>query len=152
MDLKRIFRGWVLAILFVAIILVILYKLVNTGPQYKLVPTSQAVAAIDQGRVRSVTLTDVNQTIQLTTNTGANWESSWVGAQGVQLADTLQKQVASGKLPASAYTVKVPKGSSFWTLIFSYLPFLVIFLLFMVFLNQMQGGGSRVMNFGKSKA
>ena len=48
--------------------------------------------------------------------------------------------------------MKVPKSSSFWTLIFSYLPFLVIFLLFMVFLNQMQGGGSRVMNFGKSKA
>ncbi len=38
MDLKRIFRGWVLAIIFVAIILVILYKLVNTGPEYKLVP------------------------------------------------------------------------------------------------------------------
>ncbi len=51
-----------------------------------------------------------------------------------------------------AYNVKVPRSSSFWTLIFSYLPFLIIFLLFMVFLNQMQGGGSRVMNFGKSKA
>jgi cell division protease FtsH len=152
MDLKRIFRGWVLAILFVAIILVILYKLVNTGPAYKLVPTSQAIAAIDSGNVKSVTLTDVDQSIQLTTKTGANWQSSWVGAQGTQAANTLQKQVESGKLPASAYTVKVPKSSGFWTLIFSYLPFLIIFLLFMVFLNQMQGGGSRVMNFGKSKA
>jgi cell division protease FtsH len=152
MDLKRIFRGWVLAILFVAIILVILYKLVNTGPQYKLVPTSQAVAAIESGQVKSVTLTDVDQMIQLTTKTGANWQSSWVGAQGTQLANDLQKQVAKGTLDKSAYTVKVPKSSSFWTLIFSYLPFLIIFLLFMVFLNQMQGGGSRVMNFGKSKA
>ena len=156
MDLKRIFRGWVLAILFVAIILVILYKLVNTGPQYKLVPTSQAIAAIQSGNVKAVTLTDVDQTIQLTVksgpNAGQNWESSWVGAQGTQLADNLQAQVHKGTLSASAYTVKVPKSSSFWTLIFSYLPFLVIFLLFMVFLNQMQGGGSRVMNFGKSKA
>ncbi len=155
MDLKRIFRGWVLAILFVAIILVILYKLVNTGPQYKLVPTSQAIAAIQAGDVKNVTLTDVDQTIQLTT-TGKlgtqNWQSSWVGAQGSQIANDLQQQVHAGKLPPTAYTVKVPKSSSFWTLIFSYLPFLVIFLLFMVFLNQMQGGGSRVMNFGKSKA
>ena len=46
----------------------------------------------------------------------------------------------------------MPKGSSFWTLILGWLPFLAIFLLFFVFLNQMQGGGSRVMNFGKSKA
>jgi cell division protease FtsH len=152
MDLKRIFRGWVLAILFVAIILVILYKLVNTGPQYKLVPTSQAINAIQTGNVKSVTLTDVDQTIQLTTKNGANWQSSWVGAQGSQIANDLQQKVTNGQLPPSAYTVKVPKSSSFWTLIFSYLPFLIIFLLFMVFLNQMQGGGSRVMNFGKSKA
>jgi cell division protease FtsH len=152
MDLKRIFRGWVLAILFVAIILVILYKLVNTGPEFKLVPTSQAVAAIESGNVKSVTLTDVDQTIQLTTKSGANWESSWVGNQGTQLANDLQKQVSAGTLKPTSYNVKVPKSSSFWTLIFSYLPFLIIFLLFMVFLNQMQGGGSRVMNFGKSKA
>jgi cell division protease FtsH len=152
MDLKRIFRGWVLAILFVAIILVILYKLVNTGPQYKLMPTSQVVAAIQQGNVKSVTLTDVDQMIQLTTKNGQNWEASWVGAQGTQLATDLQNQVKAHTLAANAYTVKVPKSSSFWTLIFSYLPFLIIFLLFMVFLNQMQGGGSRVMNFGKSKA
>jgi cell division protease FtsH len=152
MDLKRIFRGWVLAILFVAIILVILYKLVNTGPTYTQVPTSQAIAAIDSGNVKSVTLTDVDQIIQLTTKSGANWESSWVGFQGTQLANTIQQQVKSGKLPSNVLTVKVPKSSGFWTLIFSYLPFLIIFLLFMVFLNQMQGGGSRVMNFGKSKA
>ncbi|HEY2076956.1 MAG TPA: ATP-dependent zinc metalloprotease FtsH [Streptosporangiaceae bacterium] len=145
MDLKRIFRGWVLAILFVAIILVILYKLVNTGPQYKLVNTSQAIAAIESGQVKSATLTDVDQTIQLTTKNGQNLEASWVGAQGQQLANRMQAEHVS-------YNVKVPKSSSFWTLIFSYLPFLIIFLLFMVFLNQMQGGGSRVMNFGKSKA
>ena len=155
MDLKRIFRGWVLAILFVAIILVILYKLVSTGPQYQLVPTSQAILAIQRGQVALVTLTDVDQTIQLTTKGSLgthNWQASWVGSQGTQLANDLQKQVAAGTLSKTAYTVKVPKSSSFWTLIFSYLPFLIIFLLFMVFLNQMQGGGSRVMNFGKSKA
>ena len=92
MDLKRIFRGWVLAILFVAIILVILYKLVNTGPTYKLVNTSQAIAAIDSGQVRSATLTDVDQTIQLTTKSGQNLEASWVGAQGTQLANKMQAE------------------------------------------------------------
>jgi len=152
MDLKRIFRGWVLAILFVAIILVILFRLVNTSPQYTQVPTSQVISAIEAGNVKTVTLTDVDQTIQLTTSNGHNWAASWVGGQGTQLANILQQQVKAGKLPANAYTVKVPKSSSFWTLVFSYLPFLIIFLLFMVFLNQMQGGGSRVMNFGKSKA
>ncbi|HYK26632.1 MAG TPA: ATP-dependent zinc metalloprotease FtsH [Streptosporangiaceae bacterium] len=145
MDLKRIFRGWVLAILFVAIILVILYKLVNTGQQYKLVNTSQVITQINNSNVKSATLTDTDQTIQITTKGGSNLEASWVGNQGQQLATKMQDAGIN-------YNVKVPKSSSFWTLIFSYLPFLIIFLLFMVFLNQMQGGGSRVMNFGKSKA
>jgi cell division protease FtsH len=152
MDLRRIFRGWVLAILFVAIILVILYKLVNTGQEYTQVTTSQAIHAIQTGNVKSVTLTDVDQIIQLTTKKNQNWEASWVGNQGFWLAGTLQHMVDKGTIPRTAYNVKVPRSSSFWTLVFTYLPFLIIFLLFMVFLNQMQGGGSRVMNFGKSKA
>ena len=130
------FRGWLLAILFVVVVFVILYKLVNTGAQYKQVSTSQAVAAINAGNVRSVTLTDVDQTIQLTTKSGQNWEASWVGSQGIQLADTLQSKVAAGTLPQGVYNVKVPKGSSFWALVFSYLPFLIIFVLFLAFLNQ----------------
>ena len=46
----------------------------------------------------------------------------------------------------------MPKSSSVWSLILGWLPFLVIILIFFLMLNQMQGGGSRVMNFGKSKA
>ena len=95
MDLKRIFRGWVLAILFVAIILVILYKLVNTGTEYKQVNTSQVIAQIDKGNVKSATLTDVNQTIQVTTINGQNLEASWVGAQGTQLANQMQNERTS---------------------------------------------------------
>src|SRR5690606_10765404 len=38
---------------------------------------------------------------------------------------------------------------SFFTMI---IPFVIIFILFFFLLNQAQGGGSRVMNFGKSKA
>src|SRR5215475_4144810 len=112
MDLKRIFRGWVLAILFVAIILVILFRLVNTSPQYQQVATSRAIAAIEAGNVKSVTLTDVDQTIQLTTKSGQNWEASWVGAQGSQLANDLQKLVANHQLPADAYPAKVPNSST----------------------------------------
>ncbi|MDQ0163397.1 ATP-dependent zinc metalloprotease FtsH [Aeribacillus alveayuensis] len=40
-----------------------------------------------------------------------------------------------------------------WVTFFtSIIPFVIIFILFFFLLNQAQGGGSRVMNFGKSKA
>lgn len=45
------------------------------------------------------------------------------------------------------------KGTSGWVTFFtSIIPFVIIFILFFFLLNQAQGGGSRVMNFGKSKA
>ena len=56
------------------------------------------------------------------------------------------------KPPSQGWNVEVPKSSSVWSLILGWLPFLVIILIFFLMLNQMQGGGSRVMNFGKSKA
>lgn len=48
---------------------------------------------------------------------------------------------------------KAPQQSNGWvSFITSIIPFIIIFILFFFLLNQAQGGGSRVMNFGKSKA
>ncbi|MGM0831115.1 MAG: ATP-dependent zinc metalloprotease FtsH [Bacillota bacterium] len=45
------------------------------------------------------------------------------------------------------------KETSGWVSFFTtIIPFVIIFILFFFLLNQAQGGGSRVMNFGKSKA
>lgn len=45
------------------------------------------------------------------------------------------------------------KSDSVWLTFFtSIIPFVIILLLFFFLLNQAQGGGSRVMNFGKSRA
>lgn len=59
------------------------------------------------------------------------------------------KQVAA----ASKVEVMPAKETSGWVTFFtSIIPFIIIFILFFFLLNQAQGGGSRVMNFGKSKA
>lgn len=48
---------------------------------------------------------------------------------------------------------KQEQQTSGWVTFFtSIIPFVIIFILFFFLLNQAQGGGSRVMNFGKSKA
>lgn len=61
------------------------------------------------------------------------------------------------QLHEAAKTAKVDllpaKETSGWVTFFtSIIPFIIIFILFFFLLNQAQGGGSRVMNFGKSKA
>ncbi|MGH8938107.1 MAG: ATP-dependent metallopeptidase FtsH/Yme1/Tma family protein, partial [Actinomycetes bacterium] len=50
------------------------------------------------------------------------------------------------------YTDDVPHQSWFVSLLVTLLPIILIVAIFLFFLNQMQGGGSRVMQFGKSKA
>ncbi|MBP1932481.1 ATP-dependent zinc metalloprotease FtsH [Ammoniphilus resinae] len=63
----------------------------------------------------------------------------------------LLKQIEAAKVQKEVYEEQ--KGESVWlTFLTSIIPFVIIFILFFFLLNQAQGGGSRVMNFGKSKA
>jgi cell division protease FtsH len=147
MDLKRYFRGPFVAVLVMLLVFFVVYEYASSGTPYTPADTSKVVSLIESGQVKSALLIDKDQTIEITTKSGAKYETSWVGNQGQQLATQLQTH-----LPPQGYNVQVPKGSSVWSLILGLLPYLLIVLFFVFMLNQMQGGGSRVMNFGKSKA
>ena len=151
MDLKRYFRGPFVAVLVVLLVFFFLYRYASSGASYKQADTYQVISLINQHKVKSALLIDTDQTIQITTKSGQSLQASWVGSQGTQLANSLQAAYAKGELP-QGYNVQVPKGSSIWGLLISWLPFLLLILIFLFMLNQMQGGGSRVMNFGKSRA
>jgi cell division protease FtsH len=144
MDLKRIFRSWMLVILLVFVLLVVVLKFTGSN-QYRQVPTSQVMQLVTQHNVKSAILNVPTQVIQVTTNSGKNLEATWVGNQDNQITRVLQNS-------GTSYDVKNPQGNSLLNVLLGWLPFIVIFLLFFVFMNQMQGGGSRVMNFGKSRA
>src|SRR5215470_16995879 len=139
MDLKRYFRGPFVAVLVMLLLFFIVFAYANRGATYTATTTSRVVEDILQGRVQSATLIDKNQTIQIVTKDGKHLQANWVGNQGQQLAQELQKNPPSG-----GYNVQVPSGNTVIGVIFSFLPYILII--------QMQGGGSRVMNFGKSKA
>src|SRR6266849_11087769 len=152
MDLKRIFRGWMLAILLVFVLLIVVLKFVGSGQAYAQAPTSLVVRLIETGKIRSAILNDNTQVVQIITRDGRALEATWVGNQGTALANMLQRQADSPKGLPDGYTVKNPQSNSLLSVLLGWLPFIVIFLLFFVFLNQVQGGGSRVLNCGKSRA
>ncbi len=66
MDLKRIFRSWMLVILLVFVLLVVVLKFTGSN-QYRTVPTSQVMQLIQQGKVRSAILNVPTQVVQITT-------------------------------------------------------------------------------------
>ncbi len=161
MELRRFFRAPLLLIAVAVLLLLFVLDYANSGSSYQQVRhLRDRQASSMQGQVKSALITDKNQTIQITTKktiqigteSGTEWEASWVSGQGLQLANELQAQVAKGTLPADGYNVTIPKSNALLDLIPTALIYLVIFLLFFFMLSQMQGGGSRVMNFGKSRA
>src|SRR5580658_5405159 len=150
MDLKRIFRGWMLAILLVFVLLVVVLKFTGSST-YTKQSTAYVYKLVQDHQVKSAILNVPTQVIQVTAKNGQQYQAVWAGNQQDQLASALQSQYDKGQLPGD-YTVNDPQGNSLLSVLLGWLPFIVIFLLFFVFMNQMQGGGSRVMNFGKSRA
>jgi cell division protease FtsH len=145
MDLKRYFRGPFVAVLVMLLLFFIVFTYANHGSSYTPKDTSQIVTLINSGKVKSALLVDKSQMIQVTTTSNQRYESDWVGNQGQSLAHLLEVRNVD-------YNVQVPSGSSVIDVLFNFLPYILIILFFFFLMNQMQGGGSRVMNFGKSKA
>ena len=68
-----------------------------------------------------------------------------------EFADELVQEIGDANPPIDLEVDQ--QEDSMWTsLLFSLLPMIVLFGLFLFVLNSMQGGGSRVMQFGKAKA
>ncbi|HEY3686673.1 MAG TPA: ATP-dependent zinc metalloprotease FtsH [Streptosporangiaceae bacterium] len=151
MDFKRYFRGPLLWILMIGLLVIVVYQFFGNSDTYKDTDTAKIVQTIEQNKAKSAKIIDKDQKIQVTTTDGRNLQASWVSGQGIELQRLLQQKYDQGKL-SQGYSVTVPKQSVVLSLLLSFLPILVVVLIFLFIMNQMQGGGSRVMNFGKSKA
>jgi cell division protease FtsH len=154
MNLKRIFRGpliWIV-LAVVAVGLLIDFSTRLSGG-YKEAPTSTVVALINGTEPLSeVTLIDREQTIEVTQKDAAQTrlKATWVGDQSGQLIDRLNQRVADKTL--DSWQGENPQPSFFSNLLATLIPFILIAVVFFFLLNSVQGGGSRVMQFGKSKA
>ena len=115
------------------------------------VDTSVAISQIQSGSVDTATITDRDQVLELVLKNGDTVRSTYVSGQGIVLQEILQVKADSGALPGG-YNVVVPSENIFFTLIISLIPFILLVLIMVFIFSQMQGGGSKLMQFGKSKA
>ncbi len=81
MDLKRIFRSWMLVILLVFVLLIVVLKFTGSN-QYRTVQTSQVMRLVNNDQVKSAILNVPTQVVQVTTKSGQNLEATWVGNSG----------------------------------------------------------------------
>jgi cell division protease FtsH len=150
MDVKRIFRGpWFWIVLFVVAVLLAMQYLVPNGG-YEEVETSTMADYIEQGEVKEITFVDNDQEIRATLDDDREVLAYWVDGQQEGLLEATAAQVDEGTI--DKYNSENPQPSLLGQFLVTFLPFLLIIALFIFLMNQVQGGGGRVMQFAKSKA
>jgi cell division protease FtsH len=151
MDMKRIVRGpWLwIGLAGLGVIIALQYLVPNGG--YTEIETSKMTSYINQGEVKKITFVDGgDQEIRAELDNGKKVLSHWVDGQQVGLVDQVQKQVDAKQI--KDFNAKVPQPSLLGSLAATILPFIIIVVIFLFLMNQVQGGGGRVMQFAKSKA
>jgi len=159
MDLKRLARGPIAWILAIVVAVVVLSQVVSRPSSYKGVDLTQIESEIANHQVKSVTLRDKEQRVEVQLKDGVDTDKPKQSAQypdlyGSQLVSLVTEANTDRPSGAEATTLKtiITKQSTLLGFFFAILPFLLLGAIFIFFVNQMQGGGSRVMQFGKSKA
>ena len=95
--------------------------------------------------IESVEIKTSDNTINVVEKDGTEYKTGYPDFTQQTLVNTLEQQDIKT-------TVAGKGGGGILSLLTYILPFLLIFGFWFFLMNQMQGGGSRVMNFGKSKA
>ena len=143
--MSRFFKSAAFPILIVVVLAFFAQKLISPGDRQKDPNYSQFITQVENGQVESVTLNTKNNRVDVELDSGRKYQTAFLNDTEQNLVNTLQANDVQ-------VTVK-PKGGSGWLTALTYILPFVIFLLFWLFIiNQMQGGGSKVMSFGKSRA
>ncbi|BEP14318.1 ATP-dependent zinc metalloprotease FtsH [Acidothermaceae bacterium B102] len=149
MDLKRYFRGPVVWVIVLAFVGLALLHFVSVGDAPKAVSTAAVDKAIVSQTVVKATIKDKEQLVVLKLKSGESIQASYPVDYDTTMLNEIKKYCTS---PTCDYTTTVSHDSVLSSLFFSIFPIIVVVGLLLFFMNQMQGGGSRVMNFGKAKA
>jgi len=147
MEVKRFTRGPFLWILIALLGVLIVSQVIASAGGPKQVDTSTVIAALQDGTVEKATLVDREQRIEATLDNGDEVRAEYIEQQGTLLTNLLNENP-----PPKGYNSEVPTTGLLVTLLVNFLPILLLVGLLFFFLNSMQGGGNKVMQFGKSKA
>ncbi len=117
---------------------------------------NEIVQVVQQGNVEQITLQIQSGTYLVTGEYKAKsaTEKGETFMGRAPLADYAMKELTDlSKEKGFVVNIKKMPGQSFWlTFLTSIIPFIIMFVLFFFLINQAQGGGGKVMNFGKSRA
>jgi len=149
-TLKSLIRGPLPYVLVGSLIVVIGISLL-TASGFRPVSTQQGLELLKDNQARSVTIIDGEQRVDMELRSsfdglGTQVQFYYVAPRGEEII------AAVSNSDVAEFTDEVPQTNWFVSLLGLLLPFVIIGLIFWFLLSSMQGGGSRIMQFGKSRA
>jgi cell division protease FtsH len=142
---RRFFKSAAFPILLVVILAFVAQRLIGTGHGTPPPSYNEFLTQIERGQVDKVTINTKDNTLDVTQTDGSQYSTGYPDNTEQSLVNSLQRSHVTTD-------VKGRGGSSLLSILTYILPFILFFGFWIFLMNQMQGGGSRVMNFGKSRA
>ena len=151
MNARRFTRGPAIWII-VAVLFLWIGASLFAGTGIQRIDTSDGLALLAGGTVEQAKIVDGAQRVDLVLteefeDKGMQVQFFYVAPQGPGVVEAI-----AAADPEGGYNSEVPQTSWWVSLLSLLLPFIIILGLFWFLMTRMQGGGSRVMQFGKSKA
>jgi cell division protease FtsH len=145
--LRRFFRSAAFPILIVVVLAFFAQRLISPNEGTEPPTYNEFLQQVNSGQIEEVTFNTKDNTLNVKETNGDEYETGFLDSADsqAQLQNTLERQDVK-------YDIKGKGGSSLLSLLTYILPFLLFFAFWIFLMNQMQGGGSRVMSFGKSRA
>src|SRR6202171_1004280 len=149
--MSRFFKSAAFPILIVVVLAFLAVKLVNPGSSNHRPHSYQTLVGseLPKGEVKSVEIKNKGKAIEVQLNAKGNkekYEAGFIDQAAPQLISQLEKT------PGVQFNVESEKSSALLSLLTYIIPFVLFFGFWIFLMNQVQGGGSKVMSFGKSRA
>ena len=145
--MSRFFKSAAFPILIVVVLAFFAQKLIGSsshGPNYTF---GNLLQQLDTKQVKSLSLDQKANSANVTLIGGQKYSVGYPDSYAPQLIKDAEFDVPQGGFNVQS------KSSNGWLSLLTYILPFVIFIGFWIFLmNQVQGGGSKVMSFGKSRA
>lgn len=155
MNVKKLLKGPYIWIIVVVVLIGVALSTMLGGSQTK-INTSEGFSLLKADKVVSAKVFGSEGRVDMVLKDDYTTESGQKAGKNVQFffngyrATTLAPAIDAADLKSFD---DQPASNNFWSGIFSLLiPFVLIGLIFWFLFSRMQGGGSKVMQFGKSKA
>lgn len=150
--MSRIFRNTIIYLLIFLVIIGIVSFFSGSNQQVKTMRYDEFIQHMNKGEVTSVTL-QPSGGVYIGRGQLQSYNKNTTFETHVPNSEKAVDQIMALSKQNTKVDFKQEEQTSGWVTFFtSIIPFVIIFILFFFLLNQAQGGGSRVMNFGKSKA